>query len=311
MNIHSDILNLYDFSLNTQDNDFKEFTNNLLCFCEEQKEKININDIETFKTLIQKQLKAENYKDILLHLLSILEQKGFIDYENFYKTFKKSFKTQKNKEQDKDLKSLLESELLVNANLSQAKTLQEFHKNLNQEPQNFAKFSQSQSLNNENLKVSPDEMLSYIKDKNSIIFPFSKESTLDNKDFMKAFHSVLNTKSNDELEMLLNHMKAKNEALRAELKNLNTKNHLLEELQDNENLSKEQKALSNIPQQTQTNNEIPHLLNENSLAEDIKKLDKANEDLKQNKTLNSTPKNVSFTGSKEEQNNKQTLRKMK
>lgn len=251
------------------------------------------------------------YKDILLHLLSILEQKGFIDYEDFYKTFKKSFKTQENKEQDKDLKSLLESELLVNANLSQAKTLQEFHKNLNQEPQNFAKISQSQSLNNENLKVSPDEMLSYIKDKNSIIFPFSKESTLENKDFMKAFRAVLNTKSNDELEMLLNLMKAKNKALRAELKNLNTKNHLLEELQDNENLSKEQKALSNIPQQTQTNNEIPHLLNENSLAEDIKKLDKANEDLKQNKALNSTPKNVSFTGSKEEQNNKQTLRKMK
>lgn len=311
MNIHNDILNLYDFSLNTQDNDFKEFTNNLLCFCEEQKEKVNINDIETFKILIQQQLKAESYKDILLHLLSILEQKGFIDYEDFYKTFKKSFKTQENKEQDKDLKSLLESELLVNANLSQAKTLQEFHKNLNQEPQNFAKISQSQSLNNENLKVSPDEMLSYIKDKNSIIFPFSKESTLENKDFMKAFRAVLNTKSNDELEMLLNHMKAKNKALRAELKNLNTKNHLLEELQDNENLSKKQKALSNIPQQTQTNNEIPHLLNENSLAEDIKKLDKANEDLKQNKALNSTPKNVSFTGSKEEQNNKQALRKMK
>lgn len=94
-------------------------------------------------------------------------------------------------------------------------------------------------------QVSPQDMISYIKDEKNIIFPFRKQDTLENPAFLSVFYAHLDTKSNQELESLIAQVRAKNEALRAELKGLQEQNRenlqesLQKDLQDNANLSKE------------------------------------------------------------------------
>ena len=68
--------NIYEFSKNTEYKNFKDFAESLLYFCEKQKEKININDIENFSHLIQTQFSSlddkQNYKDALSSLIKFI-----------------------------------------------------------------------------------------------------------------------------------------------------------------------------------------------------------------------------------------------
>ena len=83
MSVINSVKNLYEFSKSVEDKNFKDFTKNILCFCEEQKEKANINDIEVFDDLIKKQFSInedKKYKDILANLILNLKENGFIYY---------------------------------------------------------------------------------------------------------------------------------------------------------------------------------------------------------------------------------------
>lgn len=255
MSVVAEINNLYEFSKETKNEEFKNFANHLVCFCESNKEKTNINDIESFSALIKKELNDDlKYNESLLYLVGTLEKQGFVEHEKFYKNFQEHLQTNNEELQEgEDLNDTLQSELLVNANLSELKTQQEElesqeNNNLNKNDENFAENAQSnQFLDSQEYKstqVSPQDMIHYIKDENSIMFPFHKKDTLENSTFISAFYSHLNTKSNQELEALIAQIRAKNEALRKELKELqqnkeNLQDTLQKDLQENANLSEE------------------------------------------------------------------------
>lgn len=251
-----DINNVYEFSKETENEEFKNFANHLKCFCESNKEQTNINDIESFKDLIKKKLNDDSkYNESLLYLVETLEKEGFIESEKFYKNFQEHLKANNEELQEgEDLGDTLQSELLVNARLSELKTQQDElesqeNNDLNQNDENSAEIMQNNQLldskeEHQGTRVSPQDMIHYIKDENSIMYPFHKKDTLENPAFLSAFYSHLNTKSNQELEALIEQVRAKNEALRKELKELqqnkeNLQNTLQSELQDNANLSEE------------------------------------------------------------------------
>lgn len=277
MSVSTDILNLNEFSKETNDTNFKDFTNSLLCFCQSKEQQININDIESFEKLIKEEFNTnnnENYKEATLQLIDNFKKQGFLENENFYILFKEKFKAQQdeNDEEVEELKDFLDSELLANANLSEVyskqedlqkinqfkdfddeKTSQENHQSLVNDDNSFdenIKASEEQLSSKQSLKVNPSQMIEYIKDRNNIIFPFTKESTLENPDFMKAFYADLNTRTNAEIESFIALVRAKNEALRAELKALKEQNakdlqqNLNEEMQKNEALSTERQNLT-------------------------------------------------------------------
>ncbi|MBX7491234.1 hypothetical protein [Helicobacter turcicus] len=340
MSIAADIRNLYEYSKETQDEDFKDFTNSILCFAKSQENQTNINDEAQFKQLINDNFNEKSaYKEPLLSLLSTLEQQGFIDYEKFHHSFNKIYKDSTKKDALENEKSQLLSELISNANLTQALKDQENLKNLNAlksnstQTQTLAKESKSkvslesthntQSLNNstltqesplndstlnqKDLKVKPSDLIAFINDKERISFPFSKDSTLDNKDFMTAFYADLDTRSNQELEALIAKVRAKNEALRKELEELKAQNKsnlqetLNKELEANAILSQEtrdlkadstlnqinpnqNKAESQKPQDTtSTLTQESQKPIKDSLQENINKLDIANKDLQKSK----------------------------
>lgn len=259
MSVVAEIKNIYEFSKETKNEEFKNFANHLLCFCESNKEQTNINDIESFSALIKKELNdGSKYDESLLYLIGTLEKQGFVECEKFYKNFQEHLQSNNEESQEQeDLKDELQSVLLVNARLSDLKeqqerleVLQENHKDSNNDDENFAENAQSnQFLESQEPKntpqVSPQDMISYIKDEKSIMFPFCKQDTLENPTFLSAFYAHLNTKSNQELESLIAQVRAKNEALRAELKELQEQNRknsqetLQKELQKNANLSEE------------------------------------------------------------------------
>ncbi|WP_416861209.1 hypothetical protein [Helicobacter ganmani] len=259
MSVVAEIKNIYEFSKETKNEEFKNFANHLLCFCESNKEQTNINDIESFSALIKKELNdGSKYDESLLYLIGTLEKQGFVECEKFYKNFQEHLQSNNEESQEQeDLKDELQSALLVNARLSdlkeqqeQLESLQENHKNSNNDDENFAENAQSnQFLESQEPKntpqVSPQDMISYIKDEKSIMFPFRKQDTLESPAFLSAFYAHLNTKSNQELESLIAQVRAKNEALRAELKRLqeqnreNSQESLQKEIQDNANLSQE------------------------------------------------------------------------
>lgn len=260
MSVVTEIQNIYEFSKETKSEEFKNFANHLLCFCESKKEQANINDIESFSALIKKELNGDSkYDESLLYLIGTLERQGFVECEKFYKNFQEHLQSsnEKSQEQEDLEKDKLQSELLVNARLSdlkeqqeQLESLQENHKDLNNSDENFAKNAQNdQFLESQESKnapqISPQDMINYIKDEKSIIFPFRKQDTLENPAFLSAFYAHLDTKSNQELESLIAQVRAKNEALRAELKELQEQNKenlqetLQKEIQENSNLSQE------------------------------------------------------------------------
>ena len=290
MSVISSVKNLYEFSKNVEDKNFKDFTKNLLCFCEEQKKKENINDIEVFDDLIKKQFNInedKKYKDILAKLILNLKENGFIYYKNFYNDFKLNFKTQNNEEEENNsLSDSIVSELTANARFSKLleaqKAVENMEKNAKDDKNNEnteenleQDFNLNQNENKDLNSVTPSQMIDFIKDEKTLMFPFTKESTLENKSFMKAFYKDLNAKSNQELEFLLAKIRAKNEALRMELKELkqnksDKEEQIIKELEINSNLS-------NIKEQKEEQNKTM------SIDEMNAKINESRENLKQSK----------------------------
>ena len=315
MSIANDIKNIYEFSKNTEDKNFKDFAESLLCFCEEQKEKININDIENFSHLIQTQFSSlddgQNYKETLSSLIKMLE-KGFIDYQEFYNNFQKHIqnKEESNNDEREDSKNTLTSELLLNLNLSKVLEAQKNIENLDKNQEINKEISNQTLSAQNNIQASkiimPSDMIAYIKDEKNIIFPFPKESTLENKKFMKDFYRDLNQKSNDELQSLITMMRAKNEKLKTELLNLKQ-----EKDKNLESLNEELKINSVLSEEKNTLNQTLSQLNTS--------LDKANQNL--NKSRENYQKNKSkwylfnhkekINKNDEEQENKVLYRKTK
>ena len=217
MSIANDIQNIYEFSQD-KDKNFKDFAQSLLCFCEYNKEKINVNDIENFSLLIKENFKDlnENYKNFLLNFIEEYKKQGFVDYQKFYNNFQKNFKFKEEDNESKDdLKNSISNELLINTSYVDLADMMKAQQEVQKQNEQNVEKNPNENLeenthSNQNKEViTPNQVIAFIKDEKTLMFPFSKESTLENKEFMKAFYADLDSRSNQELEMLLAKIRAK------------------------------------------------------------------------------------------------------
>ena len=81
-------------------------------------------------------------------------------------------------------------------------------------------------------KANVQSMLDFIRDKEQINFPFAKKDTLDNIRFKKSFFKELKSLPPQEIQKLIDEVRAKNQALRTEIADLdNKKASLMKDLQ--------------------------------------------------------------------------------
>ena len=108
------------------------------------------------------------------------------------------------------------------ARLEQFKNDEEFFN-----PNDFKK-----EIEKEFQKANVQSMLYFIRDKEQINFPFAKKDTLDNIGFKKRFFKELKSLPPQEIQKLIDEVRAKNQALRAEIADLdNKKASLMKDLQ--------------------------------------------------------------------------------
>ena len=108
------------------------------------------------------------------------------------------------------------------ARLEQLKNDEEFFN-----PNDFKK-----EIEKEFQKANVQSMLDFIRDKEQINFPFVKKDTLDNIGFKKSFFKELKSLSPQEIQKLIDEVRAKNQALRTEIADLdNKKASLMKDLQ--------------------------------------------------------------------------------
>lgn len=261
MLIEKAITLLNEFAESKKDNEFKEFAKNLALFILKYKNEYDINDMKVFANLIKQNTDDEDREQLkrAISSISLAEeciQNGFVDYEKFYINFREYmtnvFLTQEsidkdilesNADKDNTTNELLESlqDLIVLSEDYQnkkrkIKKLQEVKEN------NDFYIPKDEKATNSIHSPSTNEMLSFIKDKEKIHFPFSKEETLDNKFFMLEFNQELKRMSSQEIQKLVDNIRAKNEALRQEIKEIDEqKTNLMKELKkgliDNQKLS--------------------------------------------------------------------------
>lgn len=254
-------LNDYAKDLN-DDEDFKEFSQTLNVFMQKNKDKINLNDKESFinalKSQILKNYNEDNkdYKDFFFIQASALalemESNNFINYDKYYANFQKAYDELREKERLKELEEErekffkeLSQSLELNKELSKERIelkeqIASYEKAL--EVDDFINPNQDEKNIENSQNISPRELISFIKDEKQIYYPFDRKSTLLNPSFMKDFKKELHHLSNKELEEMIMQVRAKNEALKQELKLLKDKKESLfkelnKEMIDNANLS--------------------------------------------------------------------------
>ena len=85
-------------------------------------------------------------------------------------------------------------------------------------------------------------MINFIENKDQVEFPFKSQDTLKNPTFMRSFYREMLSKSSTEIQQLVEQVRKKNQALRAEINELRNKkatllNTLDEELELNKKLT--------------------------------------------------------------------------
>ncbi|SQC36442.1 Uncharacterised protein [Helicobacter fennelliae] len=265
MLIEKAIVLLNEFAETKKDEDFKEFAQNLTFFVLKYKNEHNINDIKTFIDLMKQNTDDKNKEQLkrAISSISLAEeciQNGFVDYEKFYKNFKEykledSFvqeesNLQSNKEfleTNTNKEDIVSKELLTS--LQDLTLLSEDSQNKKQEVQRLQNLKEEEDFykpeiaeKKQTYSPSVNAMLGFIKDKDQIHFPFAKEETLNSKFFMLCFNKELKRMGVQEIQKLIDSIKAKNEALRKEIEELdeqkiNLMKELKEELIDNQKLS--------------------------------------------------------------------------
>lgn len=252
---------LNEFAESKKDDEFKEFANNLALFTLKYKNEHNINDIKVFVDLVKQNTNDKDKEQLkrAISSISLAEeciQNGFVDYEKFYINFRE-YKIdiasmqenidaeilESNTDKDTISNELLESlqDLATLSEDSQSKK-QEIKKLQEVKEDNDFYIPKDEKITNSIHSPSVSEMLSFIKDKENTQFPFSKEETLNNKFFMLDFNKQLKRMSVQEIQKLIDNIKAKNEALRKEIEKLdeqkiNLMKELKGELIDNQKLS--------------------------------------------------------------------------
>lgn len=278
MLIEKSILLLNEFAETKDDKDFKEFARNLSYFALRYQKEHNINDLETFVKLVEQNTdtKDKEQSKNAIHSISLAYDtyhNGFVDYEKLYMRYKQhdvndnlledSNKQNENEENNEILESLQDLAILS----ENAKNKQEEIRKLQElkETDDFFMPKDNKKDSPQSHQPSVEAMLNFIQDSKQNYFPFAKEETIGNRKFIANFNKEIKKKSTQELQKLLDSIKAKNEALRKEIEELdetkiNLINEVKKELIDNSKLTKlnemnnqqAEQELTQSPNNTQT-----------------------------------------------------------
>lgn len=293
---------LKEFAHNKENEEFREFANHLHLFAQKHKTEYNINNFETFVSLIDKQTDRNDEARLKMAFSSIYiaqecVENGFVDYEKFYESFISKQTNKKvaemvvenrnlqgysvqNQEDQEEIESEQPEELIreLESSLSLSQQVDEEKLEISKlkalkSVDEFYNPQDKTSINKIEQNVSVEMMLAFIKDKEQLYFPFSKEATLDNKNFRENLFKSLKNQSPQELQKLIDELRAKNEALRNEILELSgNKANLMKELQtelvDNYKLSAFHKVNETKQQQSFTEMQGSALLVEDSRTRD-------------------------------------------
>ncbi|RDU61485.1 hypothetical protein [Helicobacter sp. MIT 14-3879] len=260
MLIEKSIVLLKEFARQKEDKEFIEFASNLSLFLEKHKQTYNVNDFHIFVNLVEKNTNQSDEMALKTAISSIslakeCTQNGFVDYEKFYNNFKdymigKEARVKDNEiifiednqiskpNQESLINELNNSKNLNDANLQTNLFIQELEKlvDLSKDSQNKTLeiqkikelqndefyFSNTQEERANQEQPNFDELISFIHDKEQIHYPFSKEATLNNHSFMSNLYANLKKLSHQQIQKLVDELRAKNEALRNEIQALDT-----------------------------------------------------------------------------------------
>lgn len=266
------------------DKEFNQWANNINNFVDLHKKNINVNNSREYCALLQQEgiFEHKNTLDESLGFLQLfmhidLEKKGFVDFEEIYQSFtsiRNNFLNIQNNFSDKQKELLQELEQNItlnesidlqkhskpskNSNIDSVNTeiessMESTRKQTAQEQEQTKEQTTMQNTQSNDIEIEPLSLINYIKDEEQIKFPFSREKTLDNPLFLANFYGELNQYKPDEIQALIDKVKAKNQKLREQLEaqKSNEIKELEAELIKNAELAQEiesQKTLQTNPQ---------------------------------------------------------------
>lgn len=248
------INSLEELSRIKNDKNLKEFVEQIILLKKsfDQSKEINTNNVDCFYQKAEEYIKTsqddQEYQNFFLKQLGAIvieyKQKGYIDLSIYYKNFSKEYSKEiENYEFEDDEKSIemknkldeLINLIEDNQNLTEKKI--NLEKNITY--LNEAEYQEPQLKKEANF----EDLISFIKNKNQVYYPFNREDTLDNIGFMLKFKTELLKFSLDDIQKMTESLKEKNKILEAELKNLmNEKHKKIDEL-SNEMLKNSDKAM--------------------------------------------------------------------
>ncbi|EHT2556073.1 hypothetical protein KXA94_001708 [Campylobacter jejuni] len=289
-------LNDYAFNLG-EDKEFIEFAKKLKMFSDSIKNDVNINEKNVFIQELDKKMKEENfleenYKDLFFNqaksFVNEYENNGFIMFDNFQKNFIKEFNnknlsTEKILNTEKDLEEeliTLLSENKENMDIFNKEKADLLNKKIFLEKQIIVRSKKDEFDNLDFKTYNAQDLINFINNKEQIEYPFPKEKTLEDENFIQDFRKELKNFDTKTLKEMIEEVKRKNEILKEEIKKIS---------------EEKEKIIKEIEAQTELNQNLSALKNadENILSDVKEVLEKENtNNLKDEKIKNNEEKEV-------------------
>ncbi|WP_376843617.1 hypothetical protein [Campylobacter coli] len=290
-------LNDYAFNLG-EDKEFIEFAKKLKMFSDSIKNDVNINEKNVFIQELDKKMKEENfleenYKDLFFNqaksFVNEYENNGFIMFDNFQKNFIKEFNNKNLSTEEKILNTEkdLEEELITllsenkeNMDIFNKEKADLLNKKIFLEKQIIVRSKKDEFDNLDFKTYNAQDLINFINNKEQIEYPFPKEKTLEDKNFIQDFRKKLKNFDTKTLKEMIEEVKRKNEILKEEIKKIS---------------EEKEKIIKEIEAQTELNQNLSALKNadENILSDVKEVLEKENtNNLKDEKIKNNEEKEV-------------------
>ncbi|MCL4573349.1 hypothetical protein [Campylobacter coli] len=290
-------LNDYAFNLG-EDKEFIEFAKKLKMFSDSIKNDVNINEKNVFIQELDKKMKEENfleenYKDLFFNqaksFVNEYENNGFIMFDNFQKNFIKEFNNKNLSTEKKILNTEkdLEEELITllsenkeNMDIFNKEKADLLNKKIFLEKQIIVRSKKDEFDNLDFKTYNAQDLINFINNKEQIEYPFPKEKTLEDENFIQDFRKELKNFDTKTLKEMIEEVKRKNEILKEEIKKIS---------------EEKEKIIKEIEAQTELNQNLSALKNadENILSDVKEVLEKENtNNLKDEKIKNNEEKEV-------------------
>lgn len=248
--IEEHILAFAKYAKSSDDEAIKKASDNLLLFFEANKNKIDLNKGNIFEEIYFQETDKSESNDFY----KISNYQFFSEFSNCYDKLKNNYLNEEEataefRKKAENIKEIeqnfpkLEKEFNVNCEFKNTK--EELQKEISEIKSGFTKpqdIKFDDLFENFKLKVQPQEMIEFINDKKQNEFPFKNQDTLKNPKFMRSFYKEMLSKSNSEIQDMINKVREKNRILQNEINEFKKeKTDLLtkldQELNTNKNLS--------------------------------------------------------------------------